>query len=330
MAEIIFCPCGEAIETARTDVLEAVHCPVCRTELDLDLTINGQRRRGFLTITGGPDRIGERLLLPVGKDLTVGSLEGSWLYLLDDSVAAQHCTFRLAADGRLEVFVGSSYGGKPSESTASNVIQPNQVLRIGSFQLRYSIEDVAPSPVVIAPPSGARAAMPRAPVLQSITRKPSPFDALMKNRFQIARTILIVLGALLAVDHLLRGVRNPDGFDPYNAFWAVAFPAAYLTVARRIGLAGGGWNYSACGLALLAAMVETIFSQPTAGIAMLLTSGALFALLQKNAYAPLVSVGTLVSTAAGVVLAISLVRGAPPERKPTESAPTTTSAADAV
>src|SRR5262245_35419005 len=123
MSEIIHCRCGRAMECARTDVLESIICPACGEELMLDLSVNGERRRGFLTVISGPERRGEQLLMPVGSALPIGSSMSNWLYLPEGGVAECHCMLTLAPAGTLAVSATSA-DDAPAKVFAS--LKPNQ------------------------------------------------------------------------------------------------------------------------------------------------------------------------------------------------------------
>lgn len=265
-AEIIHCPCGRALECARTDVLESLTCPVCGEEVELDLRVNERRCRGYLTIVAGPDRCGEDLMLPLGRPLRVGSATNNWLYLPDEHVAAVHCTLLLEHSGVMTVTVGGdSHSGQPFRAE----VKPQQTLRIGPFSMRYTIRPVSdPNSSSVFHAKLAAAAKPRSgeipvrvPVMQAVTEVNPFVHNLTSQRFHYARTALYVTALIVGVTHAFRLARI-DVMPMWGAvlllvtvFWSM------VGVARQIGLGRFRWNFGCVILLVVIAGIEIYLQQ---------------------------------------------------------------------
>lgn len=281
MAEIIHCRCGRAMECRRTDVLETVVCPACRTELALDLSINGDRRRGYLTVVAGPERVGEVVLIPVDVELAIGSASASWLYLPDASVSDHHCTIRLRPDGVLALLAAGSEHGDASSPWAE--VKSNQGMRIGAFVLKFAVRDVEMEPAAGRPP--VRTGPPPPPpmvVMRSVTSRSGWPDALASHRFRIARAGLIAAALLLAALHGVSEARKqvPD----WGTLVAMtALVAGMFATVRKIGVGQRLANLLASGLVIAAAGVELITGHLLPGIGLLiLPAGMLLATEQPR------------------------------------------------
>jgi hypothetical protein len=309
MAEIIHCPCGQAIEFSRTDVLETIDCPVCRRELVLDLQSDGQRRRAFLTVVAGPDRVGEQIIVPVGHDLRIGSAHGAWLYLLHDSVAPHHCSLMLDPTGQLVAFSPQATPDGPANVNQYRIaIRPGQLVRIGDFHLRFAIGAIEQPRAMTAPAAAAPPPPPPTPILKDLSSVDPVSRFLIRHRFRLARIALFCVAVLLAVFHGFH-LAYRDEIPWYYALAAcAAIFGGLVALSRTIGLTRRAWNLAVILIVLLAAAVESYLGQIGLMVGLLiLTAGLILAVERPPSQIPLwLAVGLMLL--AMLTMTASLVR----------------------
>jgi len=269
MGDIIHCRCGRAMECGRTDVLETVLCPACQTELALDLESNGERKRGYLKVIAGPERSGEELLIPVDLALPVGSAVDNWLYLPGGAVAERHCLLQLEPEGRLAVSQWNENADGSQKVLAR--LQPNQVMRVGKYVLRFSVGEVQAPRVASA--GGVTSANPAlaqpVPVMQRVGGR-GILAELTRSRFRVARWALYATAAILAAHHAMLVARQDKPI--YAAIGVLVLILWGMVLAtRRVGMGQRMWNLTAIAALVCAAGLEMWLHQPltTAGLLVL-------------------------------------------------------------
>lgn len=246
------------MECGRTDVLETVVCPACDAELSLDLDLGGERRRGYLTVVVGPERRGEELLIPVGESLRVGAAIDNWLCLPDGGVADYHCILELGESGSLSIRKAGVV--QPSTSRGLAELQSNQMMRVGSYVLRFSLGEVLPPVQAPIPGSGSSASTVRTPMMQSVTGRSGPLWELTRNRFRVARWFMFCVAVVFALSHAIPALREARPNYGLLAM-AAALAWAIVTMARRISMGERLWNLCALGTLVAAAIVEASLRQ---------------------------------------------------------------------
>ncbi len=266
------------MECGRTDVLESVTCPACEAELALDLELAGERRRGFLTVVVGPERRGEQLLIPVSESLRVGAAMDNWLCLPDGGVADYHCIMRLGEEGKLSI----SKAGESLHPSAKGMaeLQSDQMMRVGSYVLRFTIGEVLPPMAAPTPGNGARDRAIRTPMMQSVTGKSGWLWQLTRNRFRVARWFMFGVAAVYGISHLIPAMR--DSRPNYGLLvMAAAVAWAIVTMGRRMAMGERLWNSCALGTLLVAAIVEASLREWPMMIGLLVLPAGLLLMIER-------------------------------------------------
>ena len=145
------CSCGSELEVAETSLGRAFPCPFCKRPLRAVVaTPSDEPFTARLTITAGPDRVGEQLLLGGEGAIGVGKMPTTPIRFGTPLVSRLHCELRRTpAGGWIAVDRNSASGLFVNGlRISSRTLQGGDVVRIGEYELRFDpSEKFTPAPM---------------------------------------------------------------------------------------------------------------------------------------------------------------------------------------
>jgi hypothetical protein len=313
MALVICCPCGNPIDFEHLELVVTLTCPHCKRELDLELE-NGpvNRRRAVLTVMAGPHWVGERFLMPVGVDLSVGQASGNWISLEDDAVAQIHCRLRLQQDGSVIVEDRQSPTGTwiGNQRIARGKLAPKQSLRIGNFRLRLDYQAVDGSTIVAAPTSSVSDTSGLLPTMAKVRPRNTPANWLITNRFPFCRTLMLVAAWTLGVYHAL-ALHNAQSMGwrwPVAIAGGLVIVGLFVIAGRQVALAHRQFRFAPLGLFALLAILDLAWGALLPAVVSIGFAACLSIMIIQTPGAALATVGGLTGVLAAIVLAIATIR----------------------
>ncbi len=261
MSLVICCPCGNPLDCDNLELVVSLVCPRCDRELLLEVADKDDvTSRAILTIMEGPRWIGERFLLPVGVDLAIGATGGNWLSLEDDNISDEHCKLHFTESGRVSIEDLCSASGTwiADQRILRGRLQPCQSFKLGDFRFRLDFQapDGAPAPAVGEPVEDLSTR--NLPTLDSVTSRQTPARWLIRDRFRIARTTMLVYAWLVAVHHACwLQLQEPYPWSPLAACLTGAGMLIGLTICcHRVTFAHKYCKFASIAVLVLLAAVD--------------------------------------------------------------------------
>jgi len=311
MAQTICCPCGTPIDCDHVELVITATCPRCDRELPLELADTFGARRAMLTIMEGPHWVGEQFIMPVGATLSIGRASGNWLSLDADDIADAHCRLHLAATGAVVVEDLNSPTGTwigPQRIVRGRLAQTGS-LRVGPFRFRFDIQ--TPEGRLVAPAGRDENDSELAlPTMTSVKRKNSPAQWAARNRFILARWIVLTLASIGGADMALHLRARPP--QPWN--WNKAIIAGALVwlitsfAGRHVTLIHKYLKYASLGLTVALAIAGLSLGAGAFATASLCAAAGLVVLIMREPQPWLALVAALIGAFGVVVLTRDLTQ----------------------
>lgn len=311
MAQTICCPCGTPIDCDQVELVITATCPRCDRELPLELAGAFGARRAMLTIMEGPHWVGEQFIMPVNAELTIGRAAGNWLSLDADDIADTHCRLTLAATGAVVVEDLNSPAGTwlGPQRIVRGHLAPTGSLRVGPFRFRFDIQ--TPEGRVVAPTEGKENDINLTlPAMASVKRKNSPAQWAARNRFILARWIILTLASIGGADFALHLRARP--LRPWD--WNKALIAGALVwlitsfAGRHVTLVHKYLKYVSLGLTITLAMAGLIEGAGAFAAASLCAAAGLVVLIMREPQPWLAFSASLIGAFGLLVLARDLTQ----------------------
>ena len=154
----VACECGHTNSTPESSASGFWVCPQCGRSIQLACAESLPEDAGqgdfdaSFTITDGPDRVGQKILLGGVAPIDVGKLEGRHIRLVGNRVSRAHCRLNRLDFGpsRWEVEDTGSKNGTfiNGQKIARQELSPGDALQIGDFELQYSVATPADAPAI--------------------------------------------------------------------------------------------------------------------------------------------------------------------------------------
>jgi hypothetical protein len=280
----VHCACGNPLEGDNLDLVVTLSCPHCRRELTLEIDDpTGASRRPLLTVLQGPHWVGQKFVVPVGVDLSIGSSPSNWLALEHGSISDVHCRLRLLPDGGLLIEDQKSAQGTwvgPKRIARGKLI-PSQPFRLGQFQFRM---DLCPIEAPVAPPPQQINLQEDEPSVRFDVRRPQPalIRWLLLNRFQISRLYMFIAAWLMGIFHAVAwyGGRNWTAWSRL-VLGAILITGAMIISGSRVSLAHRHFKYASLGILMVLTITDLCFGFQGAAIACLCLAACLTILVMR-------------------------------------------------
>ncbi|QOJ03425.1 MAG: FHA domain-containing protein [Planctomycetia bacterium] len=311
MAQTICCPCGTPIDCDHVELVITATCPRCDRELPLELDHSFGARRAMLTIMEGPHWVGEQFIMPVGAALSIGRASGNWLCLDAADIADTHCRLTLAASGAVIVEDLNSPAGTwiGPQRIVRGHLAPTGSLRVGPFRFRFDIQ--TPEGRIVAPDGRDQSDSELSlPTMASVKRKNSPAQWAARNRFILARWIILTLASIGGADFTLHLRARPPA--PWN--WNKALIAGALVwlitsfAGRHVTLIHNYLKYASLGLTVALALVGLSFGAGAFATASLCAAAGLVVLIMREPQPWLAFGGALIGAFGLIVLTRDLTQ----------------------
>ena len=312
MAIIVCCPCGNPLDCDNLDLVITVTCPQCRRELTLELEGVTAGRRALLTVMEGPHWVGERFVVPVGVDLSIGQTGGNWLSLDSDKVSPVHCRIQLGADGSVIVEDRQSTSGTwiGDLRIARGKLPPKGSLRVGEFRLRLDYESADGTTIVAATPGSANDQSGILPTMTRVRGRRTPGAWAVSNRFKLSRWMLMLFAWLAGAFHGIELIRANGWLRWQGLVAGVVILAAISMSGRRVTLSHKHFKYASLLLLIVLALVDLNWGLPVGAISCLGMAACVLMLVLRTP-SELTALGAaLLGTFALCVLATGLWQGA--------------------
>lgn len=304
MPLVVCCPCGNPFDSQNLELVVSVVCPRCGRDFVLELDSGpAARSRAILTVVEGPRWVGERFVIPVGVDLTIGTAPGNWISLDGADIAEAHCKLHLSPDGQASISDQDTASGTWVESRRVRQcrLAPQQSFIVGGFHFRVGFlsADGADSGPVIAPILDVAQPLP---ALADATQGPTPGEWLNRNRFQVARGVVRTFACLTGILHVCI-LHQASGHDLKLATAVLAgmvILAVLMFLGNRITLVERSFTLAGIVALALLAGVDVYWGMQWPAIAAALLAGCLALLLFRLPSNP-----TLVVSACFAVAAVT-------------------------
>lgn len=310
MAILVCCPCGNPLDYDNLEIVLTLTCPKCGDELSLEVEdAQGARLRAVLTVMEGPYWVGEQFVIPLESPLTIGSGTDNWLSLESDQIERVHCRLQLSPDGRVVVQDLSTASGTWIE--ASRVVQgrlkPGESLTLGEYRFRLDLREAIGGAEAPQPTPAGPATQPL-PDLESVVGHGAITNRLIRDRYSVARHLVLAFAWLTAAFHAAFMQTVPD--PPWDWHWSALaglIPLGILiTSGRRITLGHGHFKYVAAIVLLVLAIVDAAWlERPAPPVAAMLLAAAM-PLLVVRTPSPARAVFAAILGAAGLIVMLVL------------------------
>ncbi len=311
MAILVCCPCGNPLDYDNLEIVLTLTCPRCGDELSLEVEdAQGARLRAVLTVMEGPYWLGEQFVVPLASQLTIGSGTDNWLSLESDVIAKAHCRLQLSADGRVVVEDLATNSGTwiGASRISQGRLKPGESLTLGEYRFRLDLREAlggaeAPQPTPVAGPASQSL-----PDLASVVGHDAVTGRLIRDRFNVARHLILAFAWLTAAFHAAFMRTEPS--PPWDWYWsAIAglIPLGFLIASgRRVTLGHRHFKYVAAVVLLLLAIVDAVWlERPLPPVAAMLLAAALPLLIVRTP-SPTRAVFAAILGTAGLIMMLVL------------------------